>query len=216
MQNRSSHVIFTRHLITTSTSTTAAATLTHDCTTHARKRALKHWDTYLFVHSRIAHNDGFPPPPLPPTSPTIVLPLHRTSASTNECNGSTHTSPCSLVTPSSLRTTSLPESNFSPFCLEQRHPATPPNLLSSLGSSLRRLQIFYSPEAHSIQSASDHTDHLTLFYIGAGSGGSIQKAKGELTHIFITVDKFTKWVEAKLATSIATAKTVEFIKEIMY
>jgi hypothetical protein len=46
--------------------------------------------------------------------------------------------------------------------------------------------------------------------------GPFKKAKGGLTHIFITVDKFTKWVEAKLAASIATAKTVEFIKEIMY
>jgi hypothetical protein len=30
------------------------------------------------------------------------------------------------------------------------------------------------------------------------------------------VDKFTKWIEVKLATSITTAKVVEFVKEIMY
>jgi transposase InsO family protein len=30
------------------------------------------------------------------------------------------------------------------------------------------------------------------------------------------VDKFTKWFDAKSAMSITTAKTVEFIKEIMY
>jgi transposase InsO family protein len=30
------------------------------------------------------------------------------------------------------------------------------------------------------------------------------------------VDKFTKWIEVKPATSITTAKVVEFIKEIMY
>jgi hypothetical protein len=30
------------------------------------------------------------------------------------------------------------------------------------------------------------------------------------------VDKFTKWIEAKPATSITVAKAMEFIKEIMY
>jgi hypothetical protein len=30
------------------------------------------------------------------------------------------------------------------------------------------------------------------------------------------VDKFTKWIEVKHATSITAAKAVEFIKEIMY
>jgi transposase InsO family protein len=30
------------------------------------------------------------------------------------------------------------------------------------------------------------------------------------------VDKFTKWIEVKPATSITSAKVVEFIKEIMY
>jgi transposase InsO family protein len=43
-----------------------------------------------------------------------------------------------------------------------------------------------------------------------------KKAKGGFTHIFITVDKFTKWIEVKSAASITVAKVVEFIKEIMY
>jgi hypothetical protein len=39
--------------------------------------------------------------------------------------------------------------------------------------------------------------------------GPFKKAKGEFTHIFITADKFTKWIEVKLA------KVVEIIKEMM-
>jgi hypothetical protein len=39
---------------------------------------------------------------------------------------------------------------------------------------------------------------------------------GGFTHIFVAVDKFTKWIEVKHAASIITAKVVEFIKEIMY
>jgi hypothetical protein len=46
--------------------------------------------------------------------------------------------------------------------------------------------------------------------------GPFKKAKGGFTHIFVVVDKFTKWVEAKPATPITAAKVVEFIKEIMY
>jgi transposase InsO family protein len=43
-----------------------------------------------------------------------------------------------------------------------------------------------------------------------------KKAKGGFTHIFIIVDKFTKWIEVKHVASITATKAVEFIKEIMY
>jgi transposase InsO family protein len=46
--------------------------------------------------------------------------------------------------------------------------------------------------------------------------GPFKKAKGRLSHIFIAVDKFTKWVEMKPAASITAAKVVEFVREIMY
>jgi hypothetical protein len=46
--------------------------------------------------------------------------------------------------------------------------------------------------------------------------GPFKKAKGGFTHIFITMDKFIKWIEVKPAASITAAKAVEFIKEIMY
>jgi hypothetical protein len=46
--------------------------------------------------------------------------------------------------------------------------------------------------------------------------GLFKKDKGGFTHIFVAVDKFTKWIKVKPATSIIAAKAVEFIKEIMY
>jgi transposase InsO family protein len=46
--------------------------------------------------------------------------------------------------------------------------------------------------------------------------GPLKKVKGGFTHIFIAVDKFTKWIEVKPAASITSAKAVEFIKGIMY
>jgi hypothetical protein len=42
-----------------------------------------------------------------------------------------------------------------------------------------------------------------------------KKAKGGFTHIFVVVDKFTKWIKVKPTASITAAKVVEFIKEIM-
>jgi hypothetical protein len=46
--------------------------------------------------------------------------------------------------------------------------------------------------------------------------GLFKKAKVGFTHIFVVVDKFTKWIEVKPATSITAAKAVGFNKEIMY
>jgi hypothetical protein len=46
--------------------------------------------------------------------------------------------------------------------------------------------------------------------------GPFKKAIGGFTHIFVAVDKFTKWIKVKPAASITAAKAVEFIKEIMY
>jgi transposase-like protein len=46
--------------------------------------------------------------------------------------------------------------------------------------------------------------------------GPFKKAKGGFTHIFIAVDKFTKWIKVRLVASNTAAKAVEFIKEIMY
>jgi hypothetical protein len=42
-----------------------------------------------------------------------------------------------------------------------------------------------------------------------------KKAKGGFKHIFVVVDKFTKWIKVKPTTSITAAKVVEFIKENM-
>jgi hypothetical protein len=46
--------------------------------------------------------------------------------------------------------------------------------------------------------------------------GLFKNAKGGFTHIFVALDKFTKWIKVKPATSIIVAKVVEFVKQIMY
>jgi transposase InsO family protein len=63
-----------------------------------------------------------------------------------------------------------------------------------------------------------HTIHITWPFStwGVDLVSPFKKTKGGFTYIFVIVDKFTKWVEVKPATSITAAKVVEFIKEIMY
>jgi hypothetical protein len=65
------------------------------------------------------------------------------------------------------------------------------------------------PEARAISSTADHTYYLAFLHMEAGFGRWF-------THIFVVVDKFTKWIEVKPAASVTAAKAVEFIKEIMY
>jgi hypothetical protein len=54
-----------------------------------------------------------------------------------------------------------------------------------------------------------------IFNLGLDLVGPFKKVKGGFTHIFVTVDKFIKWIEVKPAASIIAAKVVEFIKEII-
>ena len=45
--------------------------------------------------------------------------------------------------------------------------------------------------------------------------GPLQKASGGYTHLFIAIDKFTKWIEAKPITMITAAKAKEFFQDIV-
>ena len=46
--------------------------------------------------------------------------------------------------------------------------------------------------------------------------GPLKTAHGGYTHIFIAIDKFTKWIEVKPVSSTSAAKAAEFIQEITH
>ena len=46
--------------------------------------------------------------------------------------------------------------------------------------------------------------------------GLLKVAQGGFTHIFIALDKFTKWIEVKPIMTTSAAKAAEFIKEITH
>jgi hypothetical protein len=46
--------------------------------------------------------------------------------------------------------------------------------------------------------------------------GPLKKTPGGLTHMLITVDKFTKWVEAKPLAKIGSKHAVDFIEDMIF
>jgi transposase InsO family protein len=52
--------------------------------------------------------------------------------------------------------------------------------------------------------------------LGARSSRTTQKAKGGFEYIFVTINKFTKWIEYKPLIKYSAAKAVEFIQDIMH
>jgi hypothetical protein len=46
--------------------------------------------------------------------------------------------------------------------------------------------------------------------------GPLKTTIGGLTHIYIAINKFTKWIEVKPITGTATTKAAEFIQEISH
>ena len=46
--------------------------------------------------------------------------------------------------------------------------------------------------------------------------GPLKKAPGGFTHLFVVVDKFTKWIEAKPITNIRLEEAVKFFHNIIY
>jgi transposase InsO family protein len=46
--------------------------------------------------------------------------------------------------------------------------------------------------------------------------GPFKKAQGGYTHVLVTIDKFTKWIEYRPTASLTSAKAVEFIQDIIF
>ena len=46
--------------------------------------------------------------------------------------------------------------------------------------------------------------------------GPLKTVVSGYNHIFMAIDKFTKWIEVKPITTTTTAKAVEFIEEISH
>jgi hypothetical protein len=46
--------------------------------------------------------------------------------------------------------------------------------------------------------------------------GPLTTAPGGFTHVLVTIDKFTKWIEYKLITKLSADRVVNFIRDILH
>jgi IS30 family transposase len=46
--------------------------------------------------------------------------------------------------------------------------------------------------------------------------GPFRKASGDFTHLLVAVNKFTKWIEAKLVATINSKQVVSFVRDIVF
>jgi hypothetical protein len=46
--------------------------------------------------------------------------------------------------------------------------------------------------------------------------GPFRKAQGGFTHVLVSINKFTKWIDYNPIASLTSAKAVEFVQEIIF
>jgi transposase InsO family protein len=64
--------------------------------------------------------------------------------------------------------------------------------------------------------AADHTCNMAICMLGVRHDWTFQESSGGYTHVLVTIDKFTKWIEYKPIASLTSAKAVEFIQDIIF
>jgi hypothetical protein len=64
--------------------------------------------------------------------------------------------------------------------------------------------------------AADHSSNMVVRMLGAGHDWTFQESSKGYTHILVAIDKFTKWIEYKPIASLTSAKSEEFIQDIIF
>src|SRR5437016_10140983 len=75
------------------------------------------------------------------------------------------------------------------------------------------MSVFRSADTRTSARTADHPNHLAFRSLGPQHGRPLQKAPGGFTHLFVAIDKFTKWIEAKPIATIIATKAKEFFQD---
>jgi hypothetical protein len=85
------------------------------------------------------------------------------------------------------------------------------------------MPILRSADSHPNPGAPDNPHYLAVHYVGSGPSGTLQASRGftkkapiGLTHLLVTIDKFTKWIEMMSLAKIASKQVVDFIQDIIF
>ena len=79
---------------------------------------------------------------------------------------------------------------------------------------MRGMFKFCSVDTRAGAGVANHPDHLALRSLGSRHGWP-PAVPGGYTHLFVAIDKFTKWIEAKPVATITAAKAKEFFQDIV-
>ena len=64
--------------------------------------------------------------------------------------------------------------------------------------------------------AANHPANVALHDLGARPAQTLQESTQGYTHLLVTIDKFTKWIEAKPITRVRSVDAVDFFLNIVY
>jgi transposase InsO family protein len=78
---------------------------------------------------------------------------------------------------------------------------------------MTRVPVLLQAATHPSSGPTDDSSTLAIRLLGTRLGGT---AQGGYTHIFVAIDKFTKWIEVKPVSSTSAAKAAEFTEEITH
>ena len=76
--------------------------------------------------------------------------------------------------------------------------------------------ILRSADPPASPSTPDNPDHMAIHALGVDLVGPLKRALGGYTHLLITVDKFTKWIEARSIFVIKFEQVVLFFLDIVH
>src|SRR5437764_725546 len=80
---------------------------------------------------------------------------------------------------------------------------------------MRGISIFCSADTRADAGVANYPNHLVVCSLGSRYGRPSAESAGDFTHLFVAIDKFTKWIEAKPIATITTAKTKKFFQDIV-
>ena len=81
---------------------------------------------------------------------------------------------------------------------------------------LRRVLVLRSANSPPGPGTPDDPHHVALHGLGLDLVGPLKKAPGGYTHLLVTIDKFTKWIEARPISMIKSEKAMLFFLNIIH
>lgn len=81
---------------------------------------------------------------------------------------------------------------------------------------LPRLSVLREANAFAGTSLANNPEHVAVHSLGLDLVGSMKKSLGDYTHLLVTVDEFTKWIEARPIATIGIEEAVKFFLDIIH